>query len=288
LIDGNLIVTMKKRFDLKLENDSTKSRSVVEAYRRVIVQEEFEESLALVHYRGGEEEFLLGVEYIYSDDFIDRIVGADILGQLGWLDQTYREESVDLLIPMLRDGEASVVHAVCCALGHRHHDKSLPYIVALADSAVGLVRLGVAQALLGFESDAAINTLIFLSKDPDIDVRNWSMFGLATQVETDTDVIRNALLAGASDSDFEVRGEAFVGLAARKDSRVVDLLINEWDSHSGVSILSLEAAAEIASPRLYSRLVNFVKTLDCEDDEAFALQLHKAMEACKPKLESIN
>jgi HEAT repeat protein len=279
---------MKKRFDLKLENDSTKSRTVVEAYRKVIVLDDFEENLALVHYRGGEEEFLLGVQYLESKDFIDRIVGADILGQLGWADQTYHEESVNLLIPMLSDGEASVVHAVCCALGHRHHIKSLPYIIGLADSSVGLIRLGVAQALLGFESDDAINTLIFLSKDADIDVRNWAMFGLATQIEVDTDVIRSALFAGASDTDFEVRGEAYVGLAARKDPRVVDLLLKEWDNHSGVSILSLEAAEEIASPRLYSRLANFVQTLDCEGDESFEVQLHRALEACKPKLESIN
>ncbi len=278
---------MKKRFDLKLENDSTKSRLVVEAYRKVIVQEDFEESLALVHYRGGEEEFLLGVQYLQSDDFIDRIVGADILGQLGWADQSYREESVDLLIPLLRDGEASVVHAVCCSLGHRHHVKSLPYIIGLADSSAGLIRLGVAQALLGFESDDAINTLIFLSKDSDIDVRNWAMFGLATQIETDTDVVRDALLAGTSDSDFEVRGEALVGLAARKDLRVVDLLLKEWSSHSGISILSLEAAEEIANPRLYSRLAYFVETLDCEGDSLFETQLHSALEACKPKIKSV-
>lgn len=279
---------MKKRFDLKLENDSRKSREIVEAYRNVILHDDYEESLALVHYRGGEEEFLLGVQYLQSDDFVDRIVGADILGQLGWGDQAYREESVDLLIPMLRDTEASVAHAVCCALGHRHDLKSLPYIIALANSSEGLVRLGVAQALLGFESNDAIDTLISLSSDRDTDVRNWSMFGLATQIEADTIAIRNALFAGASDTDFEVRGEALVGLAARKDSRVVDLLIREWDSYSGVSILSLEAAEKIASPRLYSRLANFVQTLDCDGDESFENQLYKALEACKPKLESID
>ncbi len=278
---------MKKRFDLKLENDSTKSSVVVDAYRKVITQEDFEESLALVHYRGGEEEFLLGVKYTQSQDFIDRIVGADILGQLGWMDQTFREESVDVLIPMLNDEEATVVHAACCALGHRHHLKTVPYMINLAQSSVALIRLGVAQGLLGFESEDAINTLILLSKDSDTDVRNWAMFGLATQIETDTSTIREALFAAASDVDFEVRGEAFVGLAIRKDLRVVDLLLEEWKSFSGVSILSLEAAQEIASPRLYSHLSSFVQTLDCEDDAAFEEQLYKALEACKPRLKSV-
>jgi HEAT repeat protein len=278
---------MKKRFDLKLENDSTKSSAIVDAYRKVITQEDFEESLSLVHYRGGEEEFLLGVKYIQSKDFIDRIVGADILGQLGWTDQTFLEESVDLLIPMLSDEEASVVHAASCALGHRSHPKALPHIIKLATSEVGLIRLGVAQALLGVDSDDAINTLIGFTKDVDIDVRNWAMFGLGTQIETDTDAVRNALFSGASDEDFEIRGEAFVGLAVRKDSRVIDLLLKEWEDFSGVSILSLEAAEKIASPRLYSRLSTFVQILDCEDDTMFETQLYNALEACKPKLKSV-
>ena len=278
---------MKKRFDLKLENDSTKSSVVVDAYRKVILREDFEESLALVHYRGGKEEFSLGVKYTESQDFIDRIVGADILGQLGWMDQTFREESVDVLIPMLNDEEATVVHAACCALGHRHHLKAVPCMINLAQSSVALIRLGVAQGLLGFESEDAINTLIVLSKDPDTDVRNWAMFGLATQIETDTSNIREALFAAASDVDFEVRGEAFVGLAIRKDLRVIDLLLEEWKNFSGVSILSLEAAQEIASPRLYSQLSSFVQTLDCEDDAAFEEQLYKALEACRPKLKSV-
>jgi HEAT repeat protein len=266
---------MKKRFDLKLENDSTKSSAIVDAYRKVITQEDFEESLALVHYRGGEEEFLLGVKYIQSKDFI------------GWTDQTFLEESVDLLIPMLCDEEASVVHAASCALGHRSHPKALPHIINLAKSEVGLIRLGVAQALLGVDSDDAINTLIGFTKDFDIDVRNWAMFGLGTQIETDTDAVRNALFAGASDEDFEIRGEAFVGLAVRKDSRVIDLLLKEWEDFSGVSILSLEAAEKIASPRLYSRLSTFVQILDCEDDTMFETQLYNALEACKPKLKSV-
>ena len=48
---------MAKEFNLKYENDSTPSVSIVEAYRKVAMLDDFKESLALVHYRGGEEEF---------------------------------------------------------------------------------------------------------------------------------------------------------------------------------------------------------------------------------------
>lgn len=51
---------LHKRFSIRYENDLTPSLAVVEAYRKVAMLDNFDESLALVHYRGGEEEFRLG------------------------------------------------------------------------------------------------------------------------------------------------------------------------------------------------------------------------------------
>jgi len=253
-----------------------------------MMQDDFPESLALVHYRGSEEEFQIGASYLSSSDPIDRALGADVLAQLGWQDRTYLNESVDLLIPALQDEDEFVVYCVCCALGHRSDPKAIPHVLKLAQSKNNKIRYGVVSALLGQESKDAVEVMIALSKDSDLDVRNWAMFGLGSQIEVDTAEIRDALLLGASDSDSEIRGEALVGLAERKDKRVIDLLLNEWASYVDVGILSLEAAEMAASSRLYSKLVYLKKTLEFGGDTQFSSQLQSAIDTCQPKIEQVN
>ena len=250
--------------------------------------DDFEESLALVHYRGGEEEFRLGELYAKSNDPLDRAVGADILGQLGWQERTYLQESLGILVSLLNDSDEFVIYCACCAIGHRGDAKSIAQLTRFAEHKNAQIRYGVVTSLSGLETIEAIDTIITLSKDSDRDVRNWAMFGLGTQIEADTPEIRQALHIGVSDNDSEIRGEALVGLAVRKDSRVIDLVLNEWKSYDDISILSLEAAEEISSPRLYAKLSHFNETLNCEEDTHFARQLQRALEACQPKIKQVN
>jgi len=279
---------MTKDFNLKHENNLTPSVEVVEAYRKVVMRDDFEESLALVHYRGGEEEFRLGEFYAASEDPINRAVGADILGQLGWQERTYLQESLNILIPMLDDSDDFVIYCACCAIGHRSDEEAISHLIRLAEHENSQIRYGVTTSLSGLETEEAIDTLITLTKDSDRDVRNWAMFGLGTQTEADTALVREALIVGVSDNDSEIRGEALVGLAVRKDCRVIELILNEWNSFDDISILSLEAAEEISSPRLYSKLVEYSETLECVGDVPFEFQLQSALDACQPKIEQVN
>ncbi|GAC30857.1 hypothetical protein [Brumicola pallidula] len=275
---------VKTRFDLKYENKSESSVSVVERYRSGIEQNNWDTNLGLVHYRGGEEEFQLGKTYLNSHDPLDRGVGADILGQLGWRDKTFLDLSVNLLISALQDKVDTVVYCACIALGHRCDEKAIAHVIKFAQSPSTEIRNGVVFALLGQESTEAIDVMVLLSCDEDIDTRNWAMFGLGTQIASDSPEIRQALLKGTSDEDSEIRGEALVGLANRKDSGIVELLLNEWKTVEEVSILSVEAAEIIASPRLYSTLIELEKTLDLEEDVFFEFQLQHALDACRPKI----
>ena len=279
---------MKSRFNLKFENNSEPSISVAQRYRSVVQQDEFVESLALIHYRGGEEEFQIGKRYLQSDDAFDRVVGADILGQLGWHDQTYLAQSVALLIEALNDSDELVVECVCYALGHRSDPSANAHLIKLAQNPSAKVRYGVVSALLGNEAPEVIDVMIALSRDFDPDVRSWAMFGLGSQLDIDTEQINQALFAGTSDKDSEVRGEALVGLADRNDSRIVELLLKEWENTIDISMLSLEAAAETASPRLYSKLMYFNKMHDFSDDFWLASQLQEAIDACKPNISLVS
>jgi HEAT repeat protein len=276
---------MKTRHDDRYENDSTPSREVAQRYREAIHDEDRDDrdiSLALLHYRGGETEFLLGKEYSLSDDAGDRATGAGILSQLGWSDRTFPEESIEILTGLLEDPDPFVVYCAAVGLGHRGAESAIPDLLKHAGHHDPLVRYGVVFGLSGHEDDRAIDALIRLAGDDDHDVRNWAVFGLGSQIDTDSPDIREALRQALTDPDHEVRGEALVGLAKRGDSSIVPELIYEWRDDD-VSILSLEAAEECGDPRLHHRLKQFTEILTFDDDLPFARRLAAAIEACKPK-----
>jgi HEAT repeat protein len=271
-----------RRYNQRYENDPTPSREVVERYRAVIREDDHDESLTLVTYRGGEEEFALGREYCASDDAGDRETGAYILGQLGWSDCSFLEETVRILIPLLDDPDDQVVYAATSALGHRNDPSAIPALIEKADHGNSLVRFGVVQGLSAHEDPRAIEALITLAADEDAEVRNWAVFGIGSQVYADTPEIREALRRALSDPDLDVRGEALVGLAQRGDERVVTDLLDEW-MYDEVSLLSIEAAEVTGDPRSYERLNHFARTLPLEGKPYHAKSLAAAIATCSPK-----
>ena len=153
-------------------------------------------------------------------------------------------------------------------------------LVRLAEHTSPVVRFGVVMGLAGQEIPEAIEALIRLSADPDVDVRNWSTYELGAQMEADTPEIREALHLRLSDENSEVRGEALVGLAQRRDPRVVAALLQEWE-HDEIGKLSIEAAEIMVDPCLLPHLEEFLATLDWSDDDVyFRKQLLSAITAC--------
>jgi HEAT repeat protein len=272
---------MKTRHDERYEGDVTPSGEVAQRYRAAIYDDDRDVSLALLHYRGGEEEFSLGKSYCRSDDAGDRATGADILAQLGWSDHTFQDESVAILTELLIDSDPYVIYCAAVGLSHRAAQSAIPNLLTLTGHTDPLVRYGVVFGLSGHEDPRAISALIQLSRDDDYDVRNWSVFGLGSQIETDSPEIRDALRHALSDPDLEIRGEALVGLAKRGDPAIVVELLNEWRDDD-VSLLSIEAAEETRDSRLYERLKSFTDILTLDSDPYVAARLATAIEACKP------
>lgn len=219
---------MKTRYDERLEGDNTPSRDVARKYRESLGDDDDQVSLALISYRGGEDEFLLGKEYCESDDAGDRATGADILAQLGWGDQTFQNESIEILTGLLGDSDPRVVYCAAIGLGHRFASTAIPALIQHVSHPDPLVRYGVAFGLLRHEDPAAIEAMVQLATDEDRDVRNWAVFGLGTLIECDLPEIRDVLRLALDDDDFEIRGEALVGLAKRGNPAIVSDLLHEW------------------------------------------------------------
>ncbi|WPD23619.1 MAG: HEAT repeat domain-containing protein [Candidatus Electrothrix scaldis] len=272
----------------KYAADLRSSEELIEAHRQEMNSEQdTREAIGILHSRGGWKEFELGKQLTESGNPEDRIIGADILSQLGLDKRSFHEESLAVLINLLRDPDHQVIHYAAIGLGHRNDARAIPPLVELAEHEDALVRFGVTFGLSCHDDEQAIAVLMQLCKDEDYDVRNWAMFDLACQTDMDGPEIREALAAGLQDVEAEIRGEALVGLARRKDARAFPAIVKEWAAHD-VSILSIEAAEELADPDLVPHLMNLQESLEfTEDDQYFQDRIEDALMACEKNTEPV-
>lgn len=237
--------------------------------------------LAALQFRGDREVLEAAKKLCFSKISEERSLSAAILGQLGIPERAFPEDSLAILLEMLeQESDPLVICDVGIALGHLYDARVIEPLLPLKNHPSADARFGCAYGLLCQEDDRAIATLIKLSSDPDFEVRNWSTFGLGSQIETDTPAIRDALWQRLTQEDFddgetyEIYGEALVGLANRKDERVIEPLIKELTSDL-VGEPAIEAAEAIGDPRLCNALVELQEWWDLDDDG-----LKRAIENC--------
>jgi HEAT repeat protein len=262
--------------------DTRTSEELVELHREGLRKDNDRESMAILHFRGGEMEFRLAKALTESADAEDRAIGADILAQLGWDDRTFLDESVSILISLLEDSDHHVISCAAVGLGHRRDSRAIAPLLRLAEHENACVRFGVAFGLCGHDNDDAIATLVTLSGDSDNETRNWAMFGIGTQTKIDTPQIRAALLIGLEDDEPEIRGEAMIGLAGRGDLRCVDAILKELSGpfHGDWAV---EAAEILGLPEFVPGLEKQKSKLNAENHRRFELIFDRAIDACSAK-----
>ena len=240
--------------------------------------------LSILQHRGSREVFDAAVELCKGEDLDDRILGVQILAQLGIPERSFPAETTALLLEMLeRESDPMMLNNIGVAFGHLHSVEAIAPLTQLKDHPHEDVRFGVVYGLMCQEDELAIATLIELSADPSIAVRNWATFSLGSQIETDSPEIRQALWNRikaekphiAKDEFYEIYGEAVVGLARRREHRILNLLTEELASDC-IGDLLLEACEELADERLFSALVTAQAWLGDSD------LLKQAIERCKP------
>jgi HEAT repeat protein len=107
---------------------------------------------------------------------------------------------------------------------------AMSLLLTLADHVDGRIRRAVAVAIPAVlrrtaVPEAAVTTLIRLSRDPDEDVRDWACFALGVGLSgVDTQALRDALAERIADPHVDTRCEALRGLARRRDARALPVV----------------------------------------------------------------
>ncbi len=229
------------------------------------------------------------IELCRRESAQDKRVGAMVLGQLGHTVENrrniFREERYACLAALLEaeltgSSDPNVLSDACYALGWLHDPRAIPLVLPLRSHPDTEVRRGVRHALEGHDVPEAIEGLIELSRDPEPIVRDWATFSLAQQIETDTPAIREALYERLTDPDEGTRAEAMMGLCRRKDPRVIPALTEALSSGEFTGLM-LDAATEMADPRLCPALQAAYKLALERGSQSIMDELQAAMESCR-------
>lgn len=229
--------------------ESYKSKTVQELFSEALEEDSSEDqpwsAVSELHVRGTPEIFQIAQNFCRSTDPRERVVGLDVLAQLGCSEGICHDERVSIALSHMTDEDSRVVVSAAYALSHLGGDRAVSALVGVKRHPDSAVRHAVAVGMGGEKRPDAIQALIELIKDEDEDVRNWATFGLGTQsVSEDSPEIRQALRGGLSDSFEEACDEAIWGLAKRRDPQALEILIQRLEADSWKSGDEM-AAAEV-------------------------------------------
>jgi hypothetical protein len=220
------------------------------------------------------DSFTLVQTLCASDTATHRRIGADLLAQIGARSfeqhPSAAEDAVDELLDLTSPEEdEDVLCSAIVAAGSLRRDSLRRAVLTNVHHSSTKVRIAVAIALPYLanagthhdgrwidsdEDPAVIAALISLSRDPEAAVRDFATFALGSQIDANTENIREALAARLYDSDLPTAGEALVGLARRNDSRA-RIAVLEHLRHLRLTGHVVEAAAELADPSALPMLI---------------------------------
>jgi HEAT repeat protein len=226
-------VTGPRRSDHRTASDTRNTSELISAYLRTSDDTEAADLITTIQYRGGAEEFRAGLALLTSKDSRERAAGAEILGQLGWQDRTFLEESVNALLGALIDtDDHHVLQSVIFALGHRADPRAIEVLLPFVDNPSADIRYAAVHGLMPHDVPNVVAAVAKLARDSDRDVRNWATFTLGSQFESKSPTLCAALQERVTDSDPEIRGEALLGLGAGEMRALCPLFNLSWTASS--------------------------------------------------------
>jgi HEAT repeat protein len=218
--------------------------------------------------RPTEDVFQKCVQLTQSLEINERIIGVNVLSQLGSDKRSFQKETIKLLFEMLKKEEnPKIIYLILVAIGHNNERLTKSHIAKIEkfkDSRSSDVRFGLVMALSRCKHKYADDILIFLSHDKHADVRDWATFSIGSLSESNDPKLIAALWERTNDRDDDTRYEAFTGLAKRKQVEIKKNIMKELETGKYGSQL-FEAIAELGDTDFLLQLQTLL--LDCKNDE---------------------
>lgn len=188
------------------------------------------ETIRILRSRPSQDLFDKCIELINSNDKKKKIIGIDILAQLGKDKKPFRKETLKIYFELLNsETNENVLFSILSGISFNEKElnkKQIDKICSFQNSNSDLIKQGIVNALGFIENEKAIDVLIKFSKDKANHIRSWATFYIG-QVDFDNEYIREALWNRVNDKHQETRMEAIIGLAKRKDNRVLEIINQE-------------------------------------------------------------
>lgn len=181
--------------------------------------------------RANEDVFNKAYEFAKSQIDKKKIIGIDVLAQLGFDPRFRQKETIKLYFELLEEKQNDdVLFSLFFGISHNNEkliNNQVLQLIKFKNSKNNNVRYSLVSAISGVNNPKAIGTLIELSEDNFSSIRNWATFGIGTLCEQNNDLIVKALWKRIKDKHQETKLEAIVGLAKRNQVAVKEQIIEE-------------------------------------------------------------
>jgi len=196
--------------------------------------------VSLLHKRGDRSTFEAAIALCRDQRPRARRLSADVLGQFGagaGSAHPFASEAATALLQVLPgEEEPEALSSLICALGWTRDPRAIEPLLRFKTHPSEWVRWSLVDVLSCCDDEAALQSLIELTRDADEWIRDWATFGLSNK-KADTPALRQALAARLDDSDAQTHVEAMVGLAERGDARVIEAVLRALEPDEAGRVL---------------------------------------------------
>lgn len=188
------------------------------------------ENIKILRTRPSRDLFKKCEELIKSNNYKDKLIGIDILAQLGIPPRPFIQETLKIYFDILKtETNPYIIKSTLYGISHNNDNLTNTQIKKICDfqnTNNYIIKEGLVHALGFIENLESINILIKLTKDKSNYIRNWATFFIG-QSEIDNSIIRETLWNRIKDKHQETRFEAICGLAIRNEQNIIKIIKDE-------------------------------------------------------------
>ncbi len=188
------------------------------------------ENVHILRRRPSNKLFLICKALTESENSEKRILGINILAQMGLTKRPYLNETLEIYFNLLDiEKDSYVLMSLLYGIGHNNNELNKTQIEKLCSfskTTDDLINEGLLHAVGFIKNSKAIDILINFTEHKYSYMRDWATFYLG-QSDSNSKKIKEALWKRINDKDENTKFEAIFGLAKRKDERIVEIIIKE-------------------------------------------------------------